>query len=118
MLAAIGCATLAACAANGPHESVGIKISASRGPVAVPAEFRAACGHPGRTVIVLQVPVTVRHADCDLTGVTIQYGHASVVVPKPGESAGAIVDLVRPDSEPTEINVGTAVGKLDITVTG
>lgn len=40
---------------------------------AVPPEFRAACGHPGAHVTVRKVPVTIRHADCDLTGVVISY---------------------------------------------
>ena len=31
---------------------------------AIPAEFKAACGHPGAHVRVRKVPVTVRHADC------------------------------------------------------
>jgi len=40
---------------------------------AVPAEFRAACGHPGAHVMVRKVPVTVSHAACDLTGVLVTY---------------------------------------------
>jgi hypothetical protein len=46
----------------------------------------AACGHPGATVQVRHVPVTVRHADCDLTGVTVSYkNHGGAVVgSKPG----------------------------------
>jgi hypothetical protein len=40
---------------------------------AVPAEFRAACGHPGAHVMVRKVPVTISHAACDLTGVLITY---------------------------------------------
>jgi hypothetical protein len=39
----------------------------------VPAEFRAACGHPGAHVRVRKVPVTVRHSACDLTGVLLTY---------------------------------------------
>jgi hypothetical protein len=42
---------------------------------AVPPEFRAACGHPGAHVTVRKVPVTIRHAGCDLTGVVISYPH-------------------------------------------
>lgn len=37
----------------------------------VPIEFRHACGHPGEHVIARHVPVTIRHAACDLTGVGI-----------------------------------------------
>jgi hypothetical protein len=40
---------------------------------AIPPEFRAACGHPGAYVRVRKVPVTVRHADCNFTGVVITY---------------------------------------------
>ena len=40
---------------------------------AVPPEFRPACGRPGAEVVVGEVPVTVKHADCDLTGVVISY---------------------------------------------
>jgi hypothetical protein len=38
---------------------------------AVPSEFRPACGRPGGHVTVRQVPVTVRHAMCDLSGVSL-----------------------------------------------
>ena len=37
----------------------------------VPVEFRHACGRHGSQVVVRHLPVTVRHADCDLTGVDI-----------------------------------------------
>jgi hypothetical protein len=37
----------------------------------VPEEFRAACGRPGSSVIVRHFPVTIPHAQCDLTGVTL-----------------------------------------------
>ena len=53
---------------------------------AVPPEFRPACGRPGARVTVRQVPVTVPHALCDLTGVTLSYpGHGGAVVPSPGK---------------------------------
>lgn len=56
----------------------------------VPAEFVPACGHPGTTVEVLRVPVTVRHSDCDLTGVTLtpRGGGGGVVNPARGEGVG------------------------------
>jgi hypothetical protein len=41
--------------------------------VQVPEEFRAACGRPGSRVIVRHFPVTIPHALCDLTGVTLSY---------------------------------------------
>ncbi len=56
---------------------------------AVPPEFRPACGRPGSRVTVRQVPVTVPHALCDLTGVTLSYsGHGGAVVPFPGKGVG------------------------------
>jgi hypothetical protein len=47
----------------------------------VPEEFRAACGRPGSRVIVRHFPVTIAHALCDLTGVSLSYpGHGGAVV--------------------------------------
>jgi hypothetical protein len=55
----------------------------------VPAEFRAACGHPGTQVNVRKVPVTVPHAACDLTGVMITYrDYGGAVVPRGGGGTG------------------------------
>lgn len=55
------------------------------GHPAVPPEFRPACGHPGIQVVVRKVPVTVRHADCDLTGAAISYpGRGGATVPRDG----------------------------------
>lgn len=51
----------------------GVAVTLSPSPVWVPPEFRPACGHPGAHVEVTKVPVTVRHAVCDLTGVLITY---------------------------------------------
>lgn len=54
----------------------------------VPLEFRSACGHPGAHVVVRRVPITIRHADCDLTGVTVSYKrHGGAVV---GEQPGGV----------------------------
>jgi hypothetical protein len=56
---------------------------------AVPPEFRPACGHPGAHVPVREVPVTVRHAGCDLTGVVITYrNYGGATVPSSGGGAG------------------------------
>lgn len=46
-----------------------------------PAEFQHACGHPGSTVEVAKVPVTVQHAACDLTGVVLRYQGSTATVP-------------------------------------
>lgn len=49
---------------------------------AIPPEFRLACGRPGSDVTVGQVPVTVPHALCDLTGVILSYpGRGGAAVP-------------------------------------
>jgi hypothetical protein len=113
----VGCARPDSAVATTPRIAAPMSSTVSTGG-AVPAEFRAACGHPGRTVVVRHVPVTVRHADCDLTGVTIRYGLAGAMVPKPGDGAGTVVDVVAPTTEPTEIYVESAVGSGDVTVTG
>ena len=58
--------------------------SACRDLTAVPPEFRPACGRPGSRVIVRQVPVTISHALCDLTGVSLSYpGHGGAAVTAP-----------------------------------
>jgi hypothetical protein len=58
---------------------------AASGQSAVPPEFRPACGHPGTQVVARKVPVTVRHADCDLTGAAISYpGRGGATVPRDG----------------------------------
>ena len=57
---------------------------------AVPPEFRPACGRPGAHVTVRRVPVTVPHAACDLTGVSVSYpGRGGATVPaRPGSVIG------------------------------
>ena len=58
--------------------------SPCRDLTAVPPEFRPACGRPGLHVIVRQVPVTIPHAICDLTGVRLSYpGHGGAAVTAP-----------------------------------
>ena len=58
--------------------------SAGRDLTAVPPEFRPACGRPGSHVVVRQVPVTIPHALCDLTGVSLSYpGHGGATVTGP-----------------------------------
>ena len=75
---------------------------------AVPPEFRSACGRPGSDVTVRQVPVTVPHALCDLTGVTLSYpGHGGAVVPSPGKG------VVNSKGCRVEVDART----LDVTIT-
>jgi hypothetical protein len=75
----------------------------------VPAEFKAACGHPGARVAVRKVPVTISHARCDLTGVWVTYrNYGSLAVPRGGgtgvgNSAGFIL-TVRPGTLDVTIN--------------
>ena len=75
---------------------------------AVPPEFRPACGRPGSDVTVRQVPVTVPHAMCDLTGVVLSYpGHGGAVVPSPGKG------VVNSKGCRVEVDART----LDVTIT-
>jgi hypothetical protein len=56
----------------------------------LPAKVTAACGHPGKRVNISRVPLTVRRADCDLTGVIVVYRHAGAAVPaRPGGVSGS-----------------------------
>jgi hypothetical protein len=55
---------------------------------AVPDVFAAACGQPGSDVTVTDLPVTVSHAQCNLTGVVVHYGLSSITVPSSGEVGG------------------------------
>ena len=75
---------------------------------AVPPEFQHACGHPGAEVVVRQVPVTVQHADCDLTGVVISYpGRGGATVPaEDGVTVGSS----------TGFTLTVHPGTLDVTV--
>ena len=69
---------------------------------AVPPEFRPACGRPGSRVTVRQVPVTVPHALCDLTGVTLS---------SPGHGGSRRLRPMRPVSsaQPRRLHVGNVV---------
>lgn len=55
----------------------------------VPEEFEAACGRPGARVSVKERAATIRKADCDLTGVSLEApGYGGAVVPPPGRGVG------------------------------
>lgn len=84
---------LAACAPAADEPSAASSASPTTGAeaqaAAVPRAFRRACGKPGSEVRIRKVPVTVRHADCDLSGVTIIVrGRGGAVVPDPGIGVG------------------------------
>ena len=85
-------------------------------PASVPPEFRAACGHSGATVKVRKVPVTIRHADCDLTGVTLRYGNAGARVPVRGEGVNAEVLGAAGTHGGGEMSVETDANTGDVTV--
>lgn len=85
---------------------------------AIPAEFRAACGHPGAQVNVRKVPVTVPHAACDLTGVMITYrDYGGAVVPRGdggtsiGTSSGFTM-TIQPGSLDVSINATGIPGNV------
>jgi len=102
---------------GGCARSAGSPGGAQRTRAAVAAEFVPACGQPGATVVVLAVPVTVRHADCDLVGVELHYGLATAVVPASGR-VERHVETYAPTSEPIRIVITVADGTGDVTVTG
>src|ERR1700723_1149980 len=76
---------------------------------AVPAEFQTACGHPGAHVMVRKVPVTVSHADCDLTGVLITYrDYGGGFVPRGGGGTTTGIS--------TGFTMAIQQGTLDVTI--
>jgi hypothetical protein len=106
---ASACARLKECgyivAGPGPRETVGRDLTA------VPPEFRPACGRPGSRVTVRQVPVTVPHALCDLTGVLLSYpGRGGAVVPAPGMGVG--------NSKGMQVEVDMRTQDVTVTVSG
>jgi hypothetical protein len=102
-------AAVAGCASAAPKPAIPPKPAAVPKPV-VPAEFRAACGHPGAQVEVRTVPVTISHAACDLTGVAISYkNYGGATVPHGGGGTGI------GNSSGFELTVHP--GSLDVTIT-
>jgi hypothetical protein len=99
---------LAAVAVAGCASTVPPSATLSTHPPAIPAEFRAACGHPGTSVEVRKVPVTIRHAACDLTGVAVSYRNRGGATVLP--SAGGIGNS---DGFDLEVQPGS----LDVTIT-
>jgi hypothetical protein len=102
----LAAAAVAGCASTAPPSA-----TLSAHAPAVPAEFRPACGHPGAQVEVRTVPVTIRHAACDLAGVAVSYrNRGGATVPS---SAGGIGNS---DGFDLEIQPGSL--NVTITVTG
>ena len=79
---------------------------------AVPTEFRPSCGRPGSDVTIRQVPVTVPHALCDLTGVILSYpGRGGAAVPaSPGRSVA--------NSKGIQVHVDAHTRDVTVTVNG
>jgi hypothetical protein len=99
----LAAAAVAGCASTAPPPA-----APSPHAPAVPAEFRPACGHPGAQVEVRKVPVTIRHAACDLTGVAVSYrNRGGAGVPA---TAGGIGN-----SDGFDLEVHS--GSLDVTIT-
>jgi hypothetical protein len=93
-------------AGQGQSKAVGRDLTA------VPPEFRQACGRPGSDVTVRQVPVTVPHALCDLTGVILSHpGHGGAAVP---DSPGSGVW----NSKGFQVQVDAHTQDVTITVSG
>jgi len=105
---------LGGCARGGGSPNAGGSDGKRSG---VAAEFVPACGQPGATVVVLAVPVIVRHADCDLVGVELHYGLAAAVVPSSGR-VERHVETYAPTTEPIRIVITVADGTGDVTVSG
>ena len=83
--------------------------SAAPSLLTVPAEFRAACGHPGAHVMVRKVPVTISHAACDLTGVLITYrDYGGGFVPRAGGGTTTGIS--------TGFTMAIQQGTLDVTI--
>jgi hypothetical protein len=79
----------------------------------LPDEFQHACGKPGSVVAVQAVPVTVQQADCDLTGVTIDYRGARLDVPQRGQTEAAVFDGVYDDAGAPSTSFGLVVRRAE-----
>jgi hypothetical protein len=89
-------------AVPGQGETVGRDLTA------VPPEFRSACGRPGSRVTVRQIPVTVPHGLCDLTGVILSYpdrGGAAVPDSPGGGVANSMGFQVQVDAHTQDVTV-------------
>jgi hypothetical protein len=107
IIIALAAASTAACSSSSPSLA------------SVPAAFRHVCGHPGArvTVTAARLPVTIKHSDCDLTGVSVTVpGGMGAAVP---ESGGVTANWDGTDSAHTgSLTVSVADGTRDVTITG
>lgn len=83
MAAAVGCcfSMMTGCGPSNSGEQT----------TSLPSAIRAACGHPGATVRLDRLPLTVLRHDCDLTGVVVSYGQTGITVPSSG-TVDAVAD--------------------------
>jgi hypothetical protein len=89
---------------------------ATAGLPGVPAELRAACGHPRTRVAVHTAPFSVATAQCDLTGVELDYEGMSVSIPAQGdESQSAHADGLT-GSTTTTVTASQHGGTISFTV--
>ena len=85
----------------------------------VPQGFEPACGRPGTKLVVRDIPITIPHRICNLSGVNIVTADGiGVVVPtKFGEAAAAVPAGVAGASLPQGIEVTTDKSSGDVTIT-
>jgi len=106
--------------AGSPHDSNNVSQTAST----LPPEFVPACGHPGAEVTVAALPVRISRRDCDLRGVVIHHGAASLTVPSSagGAAAAAGGGSAAPGSSPVgseiEADVDPTSGDVTLTAPG
>lgn len=84
----------------------------------VPQPFASACGHPGAEVTVSQLPVTVRHKNCVLTGVVVHYGEVGLTIPDHGEvGAAAVMGATAGSHGPLTLSASVDPATGDVTIT-
>jgi hypothetical protein len=89
-------------------------ISLAPPSLTLPPEFIPACGHPGTQVSITQaLPVTVPRAACDLTGVVLSHGSATLSVPTSGRS-GVVTSGVGETNNALIITVDPSSGDVSI----
>jgi hypothetical protein len=125
-----GCASAnRATAASAPRPAsspavLAMTAAPSQSSSTLPPEFVHACGHPGAEVTVDALPVRISHRDCDLTGVVIHRGMASLTVPSSGGGAAAAAGAggASPGGAPTgseiEVDVDPTTGDVTMTTSG
>ena len=106
-------------------EAQHVSVLAAASPTASADPLAAACGHPGATVEVPAERRTVKHADCDLTGVVLSRNGAGATVPVSGgvgmnvdgPTGGQSVTIMR-DDRSGDITYETRGAESDVEVSG